>query len=239
MSANDFGWYLKTFDALLGFLYIHNISTVQKPVALRRNDWDWFLDKYHYYAFGTYNLMAGYAVETIIKCCLDNSQWKGNIFTHNLQHYAKELGKKWNMTVPPNLLGYLQEYKTFIEWKGKYPIPKNPSVGEGPGLAIGGEQFAKTRDTWTFFFNELRKRDSVLADFYLTTYRHDSRGRYDSSMEVFDIVDQIVKEKLVAVGKYVIYKRQFWRETFVRFMKWLTKLGLYKGYSVRNTNINR
>ena len=236
MSATDFGWYLKTFDALMAFLYLHHVNTTQKPVALRRHDWDWFLDRYHYHTFGSYNLMSGYAIETIIKCCLDNAGWTGNIFTHNLQLLAKELEKKWKITVPANVMGYLKECQEFIEWKGKYPMPRVPITGEGASLAIGGGKFTQTRDAWSFFFSELNRRDWPLASFHLTSYKYDSGQQFDDSMEAFDILDQIVKHKLSVCGKYVLYKRQFWRETFIKFMKWLEKIGVFKGYNVRNVN---
>jgi hypothetical protein len=234
MSATDFGWYLKTFDALMGFLYLHNVSVVQKPIPLRRNDWDWFLDRYHYFTFGPYNLLAGYAIETMIKCCLDNAGWTGNIITHDLEKLAKELEKAWNMTVPANIVGYLKDFQIFIEWKGKYPMPSKPTADQGPPIGIGGEQFTKIRDTWTFFYNELKKRDPLLADSNLVTYRYDSGQLFDDSMEAFDVLDQIVKYKLAICGKYVLYKKHLLQESFVKFMKWLEKLGIFKGYNIGN-----
>jgi hypothetical protein len=98
-------------------------------------------------------------------------------------------------------LSYFQEH---IEWKGKYPIPKSSTISATSNFVMGEPIFQKTRDAWSFFYNELQKRDPVLANVYLTTFKHDSHGEFNETMAMFDIVAQIVKQKLASCGRHIL-----------------------------------
>src|SRR4051812_15848822 len=123
MGEHDAAWVYKAFDCLQAFCYLHVVNATLKPEGDREHSWDWNIGRYYslpYVTFGSVNLLAGYALETLIKGCLDQAGLTPKEYHgHNLRRLAETLAAKWNLTLTPGQLEFLEHMKGVVTWRGR------------------------------------------------------------------------------------------------------------------------
>ncbi len=143
MRGHDAQWVYKALDCLFGFCYLHVVNASRKPEKDQEHDWDWSIGRYHglhYTTFGSVNLLAGYALETLIKGCLDQAgltpkEYRG----HNLPRLAETLATKWDLTLTAQQLEFLGRMEGIVVWRGRYPMSKNPDEEVKTNISLGGQ----------------------------------------------------------------------------------------------------
>jgi len=184
--------------------YLHIVNMTMKRPERRTDLWDFHIDQYGfvtYMNFGSCNLLAGYALETLMKCCLDQIGWAKRFETHKLRLLAQSVADPWGLSLTSQQLDFLDSMQATIEWKGRYPIPKGAQTSEGqPGLQLGGVFFESVRELWNLFFDALEQRDPVLCGAYKQQFLRDANADWIHSLSTFDMVYEISKIKIKNIG---------------------------------------